>query len=152
MLQFAGNIAIIRVDLGELALGQQRLVAQALDLLGLGAVDGLVRLAPGIVGAPPGFQLGRRHRGEERGHHPGIDGIGWKLLADRGSMLVMQRSTVVAVSAPVLHRHLAAALPAPDDALEQCRALTGCTARHLPLVLGVVIAQHRLDPLEALVG
>src|SRR5688572_15053938 len=46
--------------------------------------------------------------------------------------------------------NLAAALPAPDDALEQCRALTGRTARHLPLVLGVVIAQHRLDPLEAL--
>ena len=46
VLQFAGNIAVVRVDLVELALGQQRLVAQALDLLGLGAVEGLVRLVP----------------------------------------------------------------------------------------------------------
>jgi hypothetical protein len=125
---------VVRIDLGELAFGQQCLVAQALDLLGLGVVKGLVRLAPSIVGVPPSLELGRRHRGEERGYHSGIDGIDRKLLADRGSMLVMQRSIVVAAPAPVLHRHLAAALPAPDDALEQGRALTGRTqaiVRHI---------------------
>ena len=54
VLQFAGNIAVVGVDLVELSLGQQRLIAQALDLLDLGAVEGFVRLmaAPDDVIGP----------------------------------------------------------------------------------------------------
>ena len=40
-------------------------------------------------------------------------------------------------------------LPAPDDALQQGSAVAGHPARFVPHVLGMVVAQHRLDPLEA---
>jgi hypothetical protein len=43
-------------------------------------------------------------------------------------------------------------VPAPDKTLKQHRPVTGDAARLVPVILRVVVAQHRLDPLEALVG
>src|SRR3954463_16622630 len=128
MFQLAGDQAIVWINLVELPLGQQRLVAQALDLLGLGTIESLVRLATGIMGTSPGLQFSRRHRGEERGHHPRVDWVGGKTLADRVALEATQVVAKIAVFALILHNHLAAAVPAPDKALKQHGPIAGSAA------------------------
>src|SRR3954469_12968172 len=55
-----------------------------------------------------------------------------------------------AIAIAVLYDELVAALAAPGDALEQGGAVAGRAARLAAEVLRVVVAQHRLDPLEGL--
>src|SRR3954469_9954103 len=55
-----------------------------------------------------------------------------------------------AIAIAVLYDELVAALAAPGDALEQGGAVTGRAARLAAEILRVVVAQHRLDPLEGL--
>src|SRR4051794_17596175 len=71
--QFGGDIAVVRIDLVELALGQPGLVAQAFDLLSLAAGHCLLGLPLGSLGSLPYLQFGRGNGLEESLHdlsHP----------------------------------------------------------------------------------
>jgi hypothetical protein len=62
----------------------------------------------------------------------------------------LQGGAGITGAVPVLHDELVAALAAPGDTLEQGGAVAGSAARPVPEILRVVVAQHRLDPLEGL--
>ena len=82
-----------------------------------------------LVGVPPGLELSRRHRGEERGHYARVDWVSGKTLTDRVALEAIQVVAKIAIFALVLHDHLAAAVPAPDKALKQHGPIAGSAAR-----------------------
>ena len=150
--QFGGNIAVVRIDLVELALSQAGLVAQAFDLLSLTAGHRLLGLPLSSLGSLPDLQFGRGDGLEESLHDPGVDRVGGQALADRHAVLLAQIIADVAGAGLVLHHHLMAALAAINDAVEQGGARAGNAPGLVAVILRVVVAQHRLDPVECLPG
>ena len=102
-----GNVA-------ELAFTRGRLIAQALQMLRLGLGDALGLLLSLGQRLRLDIELHRREGLEKRVHPTRIDGIGRKVLTDRGPILLPQVVTEVAGAALLLHDHLVAAFPAVD--------------------------------------
>ena len=117
--QFGGDIAVVRIDLVELALSQPGLVAQAFDLLSLTAGHRLLGLPLSRLGSLPDLQFGRGDGLEESLHDPGVDRVGGQALADRHAVLLAQIIADVAGAGLVLHHRIMAALAAINDAVEK---------------------------------
>src|SRR5687767_11697078 len=124
-LQLSGDIAVVRIDLVELALGQASLVAQPFDLLSLVAGHCLLGLPLGSLGSLPDLQFRWSDGLEESPHDPGVDRVGGQALADRHAVLLAQIIADVAGAGLVLHHHFMATLAAIDEAVEQGGARAG---------------------------
>src|SRR5689334_123888 len=151
-LQLSGDIAVIRIDLVELALGQASLVAQPFDLLSLAAGHGLLSLPLGSLGSLPDLQFRWGGSLEESLDDPSVDRVGGQALTNRHAMLLAQIIADVTRPGFVLHHHLVPALAAIDEAVEQGGARAGYAAGLVAVVLCVVVAQHRLDLVKRFPG
>ena len=92
--------------------------------------------------------LGDTQRLEEPRHDRVVDRVAADPLADRCSRLLLEMIAEILRAAFVLHAHLVSALAAVDDAVQQRLAFARYAAGLVASVLGVVVAQHRLNPFE----
>ncbi len=147
-LEFGGDETVVRIDLIELPFGQRRPVAQPLNLLRLSLQRGRVRLAPERHCPRVGIQFGGGEGLEEGRHGLGIDRSGRDGLAHRHAVLLTKIVADVAGPVPVLDHHLVTARAAVNHPVQQRGALPRHAARLVPVVLGVIVAQHGVDLLE----
>jgi len=95
-----------RIDLLELALGEGRLVAQALELLSARALGAGLRLLVGTDCAGIGIEFDRRERGEEGLNHFRVHGSSRDILADGDPVVLAELVAKIVRPALVLHHQL----------------------------------------------
>src|SRR5258708_9603662 len=100
--------------------------------------------------ARQGIDLRRSNPFEERNGNLRVDRRRPQTLAHRNAVMLMQVIANVLAAALVAHDHFVAALAAPGDPVQQCRAATRDAATLGAQIFGAVVAQHGPDLLKCL--
>ena len=145
VFQFGRDMAMRRIDVAELAFTIGGLIAQPLEMLRVGFGDALGLLLPLGQRLFIDIELHGREGLEKRVDHTRIDGIGRNILTHGGPILLPEVVTDVAGAPLILHHHLVAAFPAVDEPVQQGFARTRDATGFVPVILGVIVFEHRLN-------
>jgi len=144
VFQFGRDMAMLGIDVAELALTRGGLIAQPLEMLGVGLGDAFGLLLPLGQRLLLHIELHGREGLKKGVDHPRINGIGRNILTHGSSILLPEVVTEVAGAALLLHHHLVAAFPAVDQPVQQGFARSWDAPGFVPIILRVIVCEHRL--------